>query len=345
MYLSDFDYQYPKELVAQRPLPSRDSSRMMVVDRAACSWQHSCVSSLSDFLQGGDLLVFNDSKVVPARLFGMRGTGEETELLVVEPAPMGKGIWRCLLRRAKRIRAGEKFFFGMQTQAMAKGHDGVYLLVEFKGDSLKLATEHHGVPPLPPYIDRKGYDAYTDEDRERYQTIYAQNPGSAAAPTAGLHFSEALMGKLKSKGAKLKYLTLHVGTDTFAPVRTEKISEHKIHGERIEITEKTAREVMRAKEDGRRVVAIGTTTTRALESAARVDGALQHGSWIADLYITPGYNFKIVDAMLTNFHQPKSTLLMMISAFAGREFILSCYEEAIRQRYRLFSYGDCMLIL
>ncbi|MFH1829240.1 MAG: tRNA preQ1(34) S-adenosylmethionine ribosyltransferase-isomerase QueA [Pseudomonadota bacterium] len=345
MLLSDFDYTYPKELVAQQPLPVRDASRMMVVDRAKGSWKHSCVASLPDFLHEGDLVVFNNSKVVPARLFGKRGTGEDIELLVVEPAPEAKDVWRCLLKRAKRIRTGENLFFGMQSKATAKGHDGIYLLVEFKGDSLKLATEHHGVPPLPPYIDRKGYDAYTDEDRERYQTIYAQSPGSAAAPTAGLHFSDDLIQAIKTKGAKLESVTLHVGIDTFAPVRTEKIKEHKIHGERIEISESTARQVMRAKEEGRRVIAIGTTTMRALESATREDNSLQHGTWTTDLYITPGYNFKIVDAMLTNFHQPKSTLLMMISAFAGREFILSCYDEAIRERYRLFSYGDCMLIL
>lgn len=345
MKLTDFNYTYPKELVAQRPLPTRDKSRMMVVNRDLGKWEHSCVARLPDFLHEGDLVLFNDSKVVPARLFGKRSTGEDIELLVIEPSPEGKGVWRCLLKRAKRIRSGEKFFFGMQACVTAIGHDSIYLLVEFKQDSLDLAIRHHGVPPLPPYINRDGYEAYTEEDRERYQTIYAQSLGSAAAPTAGLHFSDELIGKIKTRGVCLEYVTLHVGIDTFAPIRTDKISEHKMHGEHVEISEEAAHKIALAKKDGRRIIAIGTTTTRALESAVQDDGAIRHGRWTTNLYITPGYKFRIVDAILTNFHQPKSTLLMMICAFAGREFILSCYEEAFRERYRLFSYGDCMLLL
>jgi len=375
MKLSDFDYKFPKELIAQRPLKDRDASRMMVVDRSAKSSAHSKVSELPGYLQRGDLVIFNDSKVIPARLFGKRG-GQDLELLVVEPAPEGKNLWRCLTKKAKRIRPGEKIFFGMQTTAVAKGRDDIYLLVEFKSNSLELAIEHHGVPPLPPYIEREGLESYTAEDRERYQTIYAKKSGSAAAPTAGLHFSDALIKTLEDAGIFIEHITLHVGIDTFTPVRVDDLSEHRMHGERVKFSKKTAEAIARAKSEGRRIIAVGTTTVRALESAALPIGAvtsresrvacnlsretrdarritqgagsgelIAHGEWTTDLFIKPNFKFKIVDAMLTNFHLPKSTLLMMVAAFAGREFILSCYEEAIREKYRLFSYGDCMLIL
>ncbi len=357
MRLSDFDYSYPEELIAQRPLPKRDGSRMMVVDRAARSWTHSRIADLPGLIEPGDVVVVNDSRVVPARLFGKRRGGEDVELLVVEPSAQASGVWRCLLKRAKRVRPGEKFFFGMQATATALGRDEPYLLVEFKGKSLELAMENHGVPPLPPYIEREGYEAYTDEDRERYQTVYARNSGSAAAPTAGLHLSEGLLGRIEARGASIASVTLHVGTDTFTPVRAESLEGHRMHGERVEIGERAAYDIQRAKAQGRRVIAIGTTTTRALESAAVFEvegsegflawgeGRIHHGSWTTDLFIKPGHEFKAVDAMLTNFHLPKSTLLMLVCAFAGKEFMLECYGEAIGERYRLFSYGDCMFIL
>lgn len=355
MKLSDFEYEYPKELIAQSPLPERDASRMMVLDRSSKSRRHSGISLLPDELKSGDLLVVNDSKVVPARLFGSRCTGEKLEVLVVEPhleAGEGEGgaampqVWRCLLKKAKRIREGEKFFFGMQSTATALGRHGIFLLLEFKPGQLELAMRHHGAPPLPPYIERDGYAAYTDEDRERYQTVYADRPGSAAAPTAGLHISEGLLEKAKSRGIEVARITLHVGIDTFAPVRAESLAEHRMHGERYCITEEAAAALNRAKGEGRRVVAVGTTTTRALESAAleTPGGAIVAGEKITDLFIRPGFEFRAADAMLTNFHQPRSTLLVMVSAFAGREFILEAYAEAVRERYRLFSYGDCMLI-
>jgi len=348
MKLSDFNYEYPKELIAQRPLQERDTSRMMVVSREKRNFTHSRTADMTDWLRKGDLVVFNDSRVVPARLFGRRCNGEEIELLVVEPAAGENNTWRCLLRRARKIRKGEKFFFGMQSTATAMVRDDVFLLVEFKGNSLELAMKHHGVPPLPPYIEREGFDAYTAEDRERYQTVFARHTGSSAAPTAGLHFSDELIEKLSDSGIQTEKITLHVGIDTFTPVRAEKIEEHKMHGERVEISGEVAERISLARGEGRRIVAIGTTTTRALESAALRAGdgiPVASGRWTTDIFIRPGFEFKIVDAMLTNFHQPKSTLLMLVSAFADREFILSCYEEAIRERYRLFSYGDCMLIL
>ncbi|HPQ80343.1 MAG TPA: tRNA preQ1(34) S-adenosylmethionine ribosyltransferase-isomerase QueA [bacterium] len=353
MNLSDFDYEYPKELIAQRPLERRDASRMMVIDRFSRSRRHSSIDRLPDELVEGDLLVVNDSKVVPARIFGTRCTGEKLEVLVVEPHdapqaanPPKPSIWRCLLKKAKRIRGGEKFHFGMQSTATVRGRHGIFLLLEFEPGALELAMHHHGVPPLPPYIERDGHAAYTEEDRERYQTVYAKNPGSAAAPTAGLHLSDELVERIEKRGIGIAHLTLHVGIDTFAPVRAESILEHRMHGERYSISGEAADAVIRAKKEGRRVIAVGTTTTRALESAALKGGGgrVAAGSSTTELFIKPGFEFRAVDAMLTNFHQPRSTLLVLVSAFAGREFILESYAEAVREGYRLFSYGDCMLI-
>jgi S-adenosylmethionine:tRNA ribosyltransferase-isomerase len=247
MKLSDFDYSYPDELVAQRPLPERDRSRMMVADRGARSLTHSRVGELPEQLREGDLIVVNDSRVIPARLFGKRGDGEKIELLVVEPAPGCRDVWRCLLKRAKKIRAGEKFFFGMQATATARGRDGTYLLVQFSEGALELAMEHRGVPPLPPYIEREGYEAYTEEDRDRYQTVYAKKPGSAAAPTAGLHLSEDLLERIGSKVSNVIGITLHVGVDTFTPVRADDFEKHRMHGEWAWIPEEAAYDIVKAK--------------------------------------------------------------------------------------------------
>jgi len=358
MKLSDFDYNYPEDLVAQQPLPTRDASRMMVVERASGSVRHSCVAKLGAELREGDLLVVNDSRVIPARIFGQRGNGEKIEILVVEPAPAKPDAWLCMIKRARHFRAGEMLFFGMQARAKVLGRSETFLMVEFKHGALELAMKHHGVPPLPPYIKRKGIEAYTDKDRERYQTVYAIKPGSAAAPTAGLHLSDDMMVALEGKGISIARVTLHVGLDTFTPVRVDDLKDHRMHGERVEVSQDTARAVSTARQEGRRVVAVGTTAVRALESAAQEvppagaegkfewrAGAIAHGSWVTEIFIRPGHSFRAVDALLTNFHQPRSTLLMLVSAFAGRELVLSCYEQAIRERYRLFSYGDCMLIL
>lgn len=349
MKLSDFDYEYPRELIAQRPLARRDASRMMIVKRSSKTWEHSEVSKLSLILKKGDVLVVNDSKVIPARIFGTRPNGETIELLIVEPKDGEEGTWRCLLRKAKRIRKGERLHFGMQATATALGRDDIFLLVNFEGKSLELAMKHHGVPPLPPYITRDGKSAYSYEDRERYQTIFAKNSGSSAAPTAGLHFSAMLMQRFFNIGVEVAYITLHVGVDTFQPVRNELVRNHKMHGEKYAISEDAANVISRAKADGRRIIAVGTTTTRALESAAlNIEDDRQiiaSGEFRTRLFITPGFEFKVVDAMLTNFHQPKSTLLMLVAAFAGYDLIRSCYDEAIKEKYRLFSYGDCMLIL
>ena len=347
MKLSDFDYKFPDELVAQRPLAERSASKMMVLNRSGGSWSHGCVADLPSFLKSGDVLVVNDSRVIPARIFGNLSGGRPVELLLVQKVS-GDGnsneIWRCIIKRARNYRRGDKFFFGISATAEVAGRDGDFLLVEFGAGHCNRAIERFGVPPLPPYIKREDYKSYNDEDRERYQTVYANEPGSVAAPTAGLHFSEELLHKIRDAGAAVANVTLHVGADTFAPVRVENILDHKIHGESFSISEETAETVNRAKKEGRRVIAVGTTTVRTLESGFR-DEKCHAGKNETGLFITPGYKFNLVDCLITNFHQPKSTLLMLVSAFAGREFILGAYEEAIREGYRLFSYGDCMLIL
>ncbi|MBI4127061.1 MAG: tRNA preQ1(34) S-adenosylmethionine ribosyltransferase-isomerase QueA [Deltaproteobacteria bacterium] len=346
MLTNDFNYAYPDELVAQQPLAQRDASRMMIVDRKKHSTDHRSFSELPLFVGPGDCLVINNSRVIPARLFGTRSSGAPIELLLAERtqgSDTTHEVWRCLTKKAKRVRVGEQFFFGKSAIAEAIGHEEGALLVAFDRGHRARAVERCGVPPLPPYIKRKDPNDYV-ADRERYQTIFAETSGSAAAPTAGLHFSEAMLAAVATKGAHIAPITLHVGLDTFRPVMTEKIEDHHLHGEHFSIPEKTAEAIMKAKQDGHRVIACGTTSVRALESAWR-DGRLESGEETTKLFITPGFSFQVVDALLTNFHQPKSTLLMMVSAFAGREFILDCYAQAIREKYRLFSYGDCMLIL
>jgi S-adenosylmethionine:tRNA ribosyltransferase-isomerase len=319
----------------------------MVVDRREASWRHSNVAELPGLFRDGDCLVVNDSRVMPVRLFGELSGGKPVELLLVESLDAyeegEKEIWKCIIKKAKRYRAGDVFFFGISAKGRAVGHDGTYLLVEFEAGHRRRAMERKGVPPLPPYIKRQGFDDYTPVDRERYQTVYAQEEGSSAAPTAGLHLSEALVEEVRGRGVTIVPVTLHVGLDTFQPVRVDDIRRHEMHGERYIISEDSANKINRAKWDGRRVIAVGTTTVRALESSWK-RGAVMSGEGSTNLFITPGYIFRVVEGLVTNFHQPKSTLLMMISAFAGREFILRCYEEAVRRRYRLFSFGDCMAI-
>jgi len=248
-----------------------------------------------------------------------------------------------LAKKAKRYRLGDVFFFGISAKGRVVGHDGTYLLVEFQPGHRQRAMERKGAPPLPPYIKRADLESYTAVDRERYQTVYAKHEGSSAAPTAGLHMSDGLLALIASRGVEIAPVTLHVGLDTFQPVRAELTRDHQMHGERYIVAEESAAQINLAKAEGRRVIVVGTTAVRVLESSWK-DGAVHAGAGSTNLFITPGYEFHVVDALMTNFHQPKSTLLMMISAFAGREFILSCYEAAIKEKYRLFSFGDCMAI-
>ncbi|MFH1874231.1 MAG: tRNA preQ1(34) S-adenosylmethionine ribosyltransferase-isomerase QueA [Pseudomonadota bacterium] len=347
MKLSDFNYKFPEELVAQQPLAERTASKMMVLNRQAQTYEHAQLTDIIKYLNKGDVLILNNSQVMAWRIFGQRSGGRSLELLLVEKT---KGeehtvqTWRCLTKRVRNYHKGDKFFFGISAQAVVKGRDQDFLVVEFPAGHCQRAIERCGVPPLPPYIRKKEFQDYTDLDRQRYQTVYAKTPGSAAAPTAGLHFSTELLQKIQDKGVLIEYVTLHVGMDTFAPVREENIKDHKMHGEKIFISAKTAETVNNAKNQGKKIVAIGTTTVRALEASAK-NNLVQAGEQETHLFITPGYEFQIVDAVLTNFHQPKSTLIMLVSAFAGKEFVLNAYQEAIKQKYRLFSYGDCMLLV
>src|SRR3989338_1240451 len=267
MKLSDFNYTYPKELIAQRPLKERDASRIMVIDRTKKNWEHSTIKKLPDFLQPQELLVINNSKVLPSRLFGEIRKKKMEVLLVEQDCRGAQEIWRCLTKKAKRIRPGEKIFFGMTAHATVIGHEDIYLLLAFEPGHRLRAIERRGVPPLPPYIEREGIESYSDEDRERYQTIYAKEEGSAAVPTAGLHFSDTLLESLHTKGIEIVPVTLHVGIDTFRPVQTEQIEEHRMHGEEVFISEDAAQKINTAKQMNRRIIACGTTTVRALESA------------------------------------------------------------------------------
>lgn len=330
MDLTLFNYTFPKDLIAQHPLPRRDDSRMMVLQRAQKNWEHKKIQNLPDFLQAGDLLVLNDTKVFPARLMGEDGEGKKIEILLLE---QNENQWRCLGKPLKRIKEGMKIRFTEDFKGMIVGRQNGFLEIEFDGENVEGKIESAGLPPLPPYIRRK----IIPEDKERYQAIFARQTGSAAAPTASLHFSRELLETIQAKGIATAFVTLHVSSDTFLPIRAPDIRRHKMHGERFFISKETQEKIRRTKKNGGKVIAIGTTVARALES-----------DWsqpVTHLFITPGFDFKIVGGLLTNFHQPCSTLLLLVCAFAGREFVLSAYQEAIQKKYRLFSYGDCMLII
>jgi S-adenosylmethionine:tRNA ribosyltransferase-isomerase len=350
MKTSDFDYHLPKELIAQTPMEPRDHSRLMVVSRADGSILHRRFYDLPNYLRHGDLLVFNDSRVFPARLHGTRtGTGGRIELLLLHR--LSPGVWRALVRPGRRMRQGDAF------EVAGGGHTlrGEVLQVSADGSrTVRLSDEGAldvvGVVPLPPYIHKPL------EDAERYQTVYSRVMGSVAAPTAGLHFTPGLLERVRSLGMELTFVTLHVGWDSFRPVKTEDVASHRMHAEYYEVDETAADAVNRAKREGRRVVCVGTTAVRLLEQAAvlnrntdddgdRSDSVLIAGSGWADLFIYPGYRFRVVDALVTNFHLPRSTLLMLTSAFAGRELILEAYRVAAEDHYRFYSFGDGMIIL
>jgi S-adenosylmethionine:tRNA ribosyltransferase-isomerase len=322
--LSDYDYTLPEELIAQRPLARRDDSRMMVLHRRTQQIEHRQFTDLPEFLRDGDLLVLNNARVIAARRFSDDGA---IELLFLEK--IGRGEWRCLVRPGRKMRLGATCFVnGSEARVAEVMPDGSRVIAV----DTDVALEDSGVVPLPPYMRR----AADEEDRERYQTVFAEVPGAVAAPTAGLHFSEEMLAKVPHT-----FVTLHVGEGTFQPVKVEQIEEHQMHAERYAITADAADAINSAL----RIIAVGTTSVRVLESARRVgrDIFAQEGS--TEIFIHPPMQIETIDALLTNFHLPRSTLLMLVSAFAGREFILRAYEEAIRERYRFYSYGDCMLIL
>lgn len=332
--LSDFDFDLPSELIAQFPLPERSASRLLQVDAMRCIDRR--FTNIAEILQPGDLLVFNDTKVLKARFFGIKESGGKVEVLVERVLDARTVL--AQVRASKSPAAGSRIRLSEAFDVIVGERAGEFYTLQFPGDVFAL-IDTHGRLPLPPYIEH----AAEKTDEERYQTVYAKHDGAVAAPTAGLHFDQPLLDTLSSQGIGLAYVTLHVGAGTFQPVRVENLAEHKMHSEWYTMPEETVVAVRAAKAAGRRVVAVGTTSMRALESASQ-SGALQAGSDNTALFITPGYRFKTVDQLITNFHLPKSTLLMLVSAFAGYEEIRTAYAHAIAQRYRFFSYGDAMLL-
>jgi S-adenosylmethionine:tRNA ribosyltransferase-isomerase len=337
--LSDFDFDLPEELIAQTPAEDREGSRLLVLDRQTGAVDHRWFSGISEHLVPGDLLVLNDTKVFPCRLQARKAGGGKAELFLLEEK--GTNLWHALVKGG--IDAGKTVSVapGIDAEVLSAARDGIRL-VRFHGiTDIRAALDELGRTPLPPYIKREP----VAEDRERYQTVYASREGAVAAPTAGLHFTAELLQRMRDRGIGTAMVTLHVGPGTFQPVRTEDISEHRMHAERYEVPAGTVEQVNRALSEGRRIIAVGTTSVRALETAAKKDGKVHGGAGSSQLFITPGYRFNVVNGMITNFHLPKSTLLMLVAALAGREHVLSAYREAVRQRYRFFSYGDAMLIL
>lgn len=370
MRLSDFQFDLPPELIAQQPLAERDASRMLILDREGGSWHDGAFHSLPDLLRGDELVVVNNARVIPARLFGRRagvraekpGRNRESaqqflssEIEVLLTREVGPQEWEALVRPGRKIRVGERVEFGggeLIAEVLDRGEYGLRRIrLSAEGDVTK-AIERLGHVPLPPYISRQDDFA----DRERYQTIFADRPGAVAAPTAGLHFSPAILERLRQRGIQLAALTLDVGLGTFQPIHEEEIDRHRMHSERYEIPETTAAAICSARREGRPILAIGTTVVRTLEDAAQKSAArhgekwdpakflVEPGSAEASLFIQPGYTFRVVDELLTNFHLPQSTLLILVSAFAGRELILRAYRHAVEARYRFYSYGDCMWI-
>jgi len=344
MQISEFDYDLPKELIAQHPLPERDASRMMVVLRKEGRILHSRFSEFPGYLQKGDVLVLNNTKVIPAKVWGNKDEIEVEFLFIKERE---KGIWEVLCRPAKKIKAGDRITFAPDFEAtvIEGGEEGRRLLIFSDADILG-RLQKIGFAPLPPYIKRKKTNAgLRPDDLERYQTVFAEKEGAIAAPTAGLHFTPQILDLIRNKGVQIEQVSLHVGLATFQPMRVERIEEHKMLEETYAISEHAAEAINRAKVESRPVVAVGTTVVRTLESAYRANGGIRPGTNNTSLFIYPGFEFQVVDRLLTNFHLPKSTLLMLVSAYAGRDLILSAYKEAVRERYRFFSYGDCMLII
>lgn len=340
MKTSDFYYDLPKELIAQTPLEPRDSSRLLVLGRESGNIEHKHFYDIIDYLNPGDLLVCNDSRVLPARIFGIKDeTGARVEFLLLNQISGNK--WETLCKPGKKAREGAKFSFGdgIMTATVVEVKDDGNRIVEFEcEDNFFSALDRIGQMPLPPYI--------TEElkDKERYQTVYSHELGSAAAPTAGLHFTNELMKKIKAKGINIAYVTLHVGLGTFRPVKVDDVTKHKMHSEHYEIPEETARLINETKKNGKRVIAVGTTSCRTLESVASFYGEIKPCDGFTDIFIYPGYEFKVLDGLITNFHLPESTLIMLVSAFAGYDNIMKAYKVAVQEKYRFFSFGDAMFI-
>lgn len=344
MLVDDFDYNLPPELIAQHPLEKRDISKMMVLDRTHQSISHKQFYDIADYLTPDDLLVINNTRVIAARIFGHKETGAKIEIFLLKT--VDKGVWQCLLRPQKRIRPGSQIIINNDVSVKVIDLDQEdKWLIETPTNFEDLLNQVGNVP-LPPYIKREQKPGSSQEDIERYQTVYASIPGAVAAPTAGLHFSHEIINQLSKKGIKRAEITLHVGLGTFKPLVCKYVKDHYMHSEYYEINEQSAELIQRYQTEKKRIIAVGTTSIRTLETIAGIhNGNIVATSGWSDIFIHPGYQFKVVDGCLTNFHLPKSTLIMLVSAFAGKDFIFKAYEEAIKNNYRFFSYGDCMLII
>lgn len=339
MKTDDFDYDLPKELIAQTPLKNRSASKMMTLDKETGKYEDKCFTDLIDYLNEGDTLVLNDTKVIPAKIIGHKpDTGAVIEVLMLKD--LGDDVWECLTKPAKRIKEGTivKFSDELSCECIYVGEDGIrhYKFI-YNGILLEI-LDKLGDMPLPPYITEKL------DDKDRYQTVYAKNPGSAAAPTAGLHFTKEVLDKIKEKGVNVAYVTLHVGLGTFRPVSVDDVTKHDMHSEYYEMSEEVADLLNKTRDKGNRIIAVGTTSTRVLESVADETGHFKKTAGNTKIFIYPGYKFKGIDALLTNFHLPKSTLIMLISALVGKENVLNAYNHAVEEKYRFFSFGDCMFI-
>ena len=339
MRTDDFDFYLPEELIAQTPLEKRDSSRMLVLDKKTGSIEHKHFSDIVDLLTPNDVLVLNDTKVIPARLIGVKEeTNAVIEILMLKD--LGNNVWECLSKPAKRVKEGTiiKFSDKLSAKCVKVKDEGIreFELI-YKGILYEILDEL-GEMPLPPYIHEKL------KDKDRYQTVYAKNIGSAAAPTAGLHFTDELLKKIEDKGIELYYVTLHVGLGTFRPVNVEDVTKHKMHSEFYQMSKEVADGLNKAKKEGKRIISVGTTSTRTLETIMGLYGEFKECSGSTEIFIYPGYEFKAIDALITNFHLPKSTLIMLVSALAGKDHILNAYNEAVKEKYRFFSFGDSMFI-
>ena len=339
MRTEDFDFYLPEELIAQTPLDKRDSSKLLVLDKETGDISHTHFSNIIDYLNKGDVLVLNDTKVMPARLYGTKeDTGAVVEILMLKEKE--KDIWEVLSKPAKRIKIGTtvKFSDRLKAECIGIGEEGIRIFKFIYTGIFYEILDELGEMPLPPYIHEKL------KDKDRYQTVYAKNIGSAAAPTAGLHFTKGLMNKIKEKGIKIEYITLHVGLGTFRPVSVEDVTTHKMHSEFYQMSKETAYVLNESKKNGNRIISVGTTSTRTLETIINLYGEFKECSGWTDIFIYPGYEFKAISSLITNFHLPKSTLIMLVSALAGKENIMNAYSEAVKNEYRFFSFGDSMFI-